>query len=640
MNLLDLRFLDKEALVENRIKWGVMGTASIAAGCTIPGMQKAGNCELYAIAGRSLKKAEEFKERFGFEKAYEGYDALLADPEVQAVYIPLPNDIHVEWVVKALNAKKHVLCEKPIALNETELRKMFKAARDNGVYLMEAYAYLHSPFVAEMKRIISSGEIGDVDYIDTAFLIQDFTSDFRLHKELGGGGIYDVGCYSSTMILSLVDSDIDYIKAEAEFYDDEVDHLASVLLKFKNGVRASFHAGMLLGKDSADRYDRFYIHGSKGFIRANYEYNQEGEITYKLTTKPSNHEWNTKELKINAASNYQLETEQMGRVVLGLEKPHITEEFSIKNMRLLDRILDKVGYADSRKEYILDNGAVIPSVGFGSFKSTDERGEEAIVDALKTGYRFIDTAAFYDNEEQIGNAIDLYAKELGISYEEARSGIFLSSKVWPTELGREKTLKSFEESCKRLRTDHLDMFLIHWPKEDHAEGVLKEDNHWFDKVKESWTLMEELYEAGKIKVIGLSNFLPHHIRPLLKCAKIKPMADQLELHVGYMQEYALSYLKDEGILPIAWSPLGRGSLLGDELISKIAAKYGRTNAQILLKYILQRGVPVVAKASKPERMKENLDIFGFKIDEEDMSLLSCLPQRGWSGEHPDFPNLD
>ena len=106
----------------NKIKWGVLGTAGIAASCTIPGMKKAENCELYAVAGRSLEKAESFKQRFGFEKAYEGYEALLADPEVQAVYIPLPNDIHCEWVIKALNAKKYVLCEKPIAMNETELR--------------------------------------------------------------------------------------------------------------------------------------------------------------------------------------------------------------------------------------------------------------------------------------------------------------------------------------------------------------------------------------------------------------------------------------------------------------------------------------------------------------------------------------
>lgn len=620
----------------NKVKWGVMGTASIAAGCTIPGMQKAGNCELYAIAGRSLKKAEEFKERFGFEKAYEGYDALLADPEVQAVYIPLPNDIHLEWVVKALDAGKHVLCEKPIALNETELRKMFKAARNNGVYLMEAYAYLHSPFISELKRIISSGEIGEVDYIDTAFLIQDFTSDFRLHKELGGGGIYDVGCYSTTMILNLVDSEIDYIKADAEFYDDNVDHMASVLLKFKNGIRASFHAGMLLGKDSADRYDRLYIHGSKGYIRADYEYNQEGEITYKLTTKPSNYEWNTKELKIEAASNYTLEIEQLGRVVLGVEKPHITEEFSIKNIRLIDRILDKVGYIGSRTEYILDNGLAIPAVGFGSFMSTDKRGEDVIKDAITVGYKYIDTAAFYNNEETIGRALKDYADETGKTVEDLRKDLIICSKVWPAELGREKTLASFEESCRKLGTDYLDIFLIHWPKENPA-GCDAGDNQWLEKVRESWKLMEDLYEAGRIKAIGLSNFLPHHIEPLMETARINPMVDQLELHVGYMQEYALSYLKDKGILPIAWSPLGRGSVLNDPEVSKIAGKYGKTNAQILLRYLLQRGIPVIPKASSKERMLENLNVFGFEIGKEDMSYLSCLPQVGWSGEHPDLP---
>ena len=120
-----------------KVKWGVLGTAGIAAGCTIPGMQKSEGCELYAIAGRSLSKAEDFKNRFGFARAYEGYDKLLEDPEVEAVYIPLPNDIHCEWVVKALNAGKHVLCEKPVAMNESELRRMFKAAKDNGRILMQ-----------------------------------------------------------------------------------------------------------------------------------------------------------------------------------------------------------------------------------------------------------------------------------------------------------------------------------------------------------------------------------------------------------------------------------------------------------------------------------------------------------------------
>ena len=282
------------------VKWGVLGTAGIAAGCTIPGMKKADGCELYAIAGRSIEKANAFKEKFGFEKAYEGYDALLSDPEVEAVYIPLPNNIHVEWVIKALNARKHVLCEKPIAMNESELRRMFKAAKENNVILMEAYAYLHNPYISSLKDLISNGEIGDVDYIDTAFLTQDYTEDFRLHKELGGGGIYDIGCYCTTMILSLIDSPIEYIKADAELDKKGVDHMAGVLLKFKNGSRASFNAGMMLGTDSNDRYDRLFIHGSKGYIRSDVEYNQEGELEYKVTVKNDKNERITHTEKINS----------------------------------------------------------------------------------------------------------------------------------------------------------------------------------------------------------------------------------------------------------------------------------------------------------------------------------------------------
>ncbi len=329
------------------IKWGVLGTAGIARWCTIPGMKAAECCELYAIAGRSLKKAESFKEMFGFEKAYEGYEALLADPEVEAVYIPLPNDIHAEWVIKALNAGKHVLCEKPMALNESEMHRMFKAAKDNGRILMEAYAYLHSPFVAEMKNIVSTGEIGEIDYIDTAFLTQDYSEDFRLHKELGGGGIYDVGCYCTTMILSLIDSPIDYIKAEAELDENGVDHMASVLLRFENGARASFNAGMCLGIDTSDRYDRFFIHGSKGYIRSDVEYNQEGEISYSITKKGDKGERNLTERTVSSVSNYKLEIEQMNRAISGEEEPHITEEFSLKNMRLLEEILKKTGYITS-----------------------------------------------------------------------------------------------------------------------------------------------------------------------------------------------------------------------------------------------------------------------------------------------------
>ena len=335
--------------MSEKVKWGVMGTAGIAAGCTIPGMKAAEGCELYAIAGRSLRKAESFKERFGFEKAYEGYDALLADPEVEAVYIPLPNDIHCEWVIKALNAHKHVLCEKPIAMNEAELRRMFAAAKENGVILMEAFAYLHSPYMEKLRSIVAGGEIGTVDYIDTAFLTQCYSDDFRLHKEFGGGAIYDVGCYCTSMILSLIDSPIKYVKADAELDSTGVDYLAGVLIGFENGARASFNTGMILGTDTCDRYDRLFVHGSKGHIRSDVEYNAGGELSFSVTIKKQGWERDIRTETVTSVSNYTLEAENMNASIRGRAVPLVTEEFSIKNMKLLDTILDTVGYNDSGK---------------------------------------------------------------------------------------------------------------------------------------------------------------------------------------------------------------------------------------------------------------------------------------------------
>lgn len=289
-------------------------------------------------------------------------------------------------------------------------------------------------------------------------------------------------------------------------------------------------------------------------------------------------------------------------------------------IRQPDRIPYAAGCTDTKKEFILPNGTVIPAVGFGSYLAT-ENGTQTITDALDAGYRYIDTAKFYENEAEIGEAI----AQSGIP----RGEIFLCSKVWPTDLGRENTLASFAESCRKLQTDYLDLYLIHWPKND------AHDPAWLEKVQASWAAMEALYEQGKVRAIGLSNFLPHHIRPLLETARIRPMIDQLELHVGYMQEYALAYLREQDILPQAWSPLGRARLLCDPDISQIAEKYGCSNAKLLLRYLNQRGIPVIPKSSSKERMLENLDIFGFTISADDMSYLSCLNERGWSGEHPD-----
>ena len=322
-----------------KVKWGILGTANIARWGMIPGMKKADNCELYAIAGRSLEKANKYKEDYGFEKAYGSYDELLDDPEVQAVYIPLPNDIHIKWVKEALKKKKHVLCEKPLALNANEVKEMFDTARENGVYLMEAYAYLHSPYIARLKEDVKSGIIGEVDYMESAFITQGYKEDFRLHKELGGGAMYDLGCYCTTMFLSLTDSDPVFVKADAEFSDLGVDLNTAAILKFENGIRASFNVGMILGENTNSRFDRLFIHGSKGSIRSEVEYNQEGEVSYRIYTNDG-----VIERKVTNPHNYSLEIEQMGRCILSEEKPFITEEFSLKNAKLIDTVLSEIGY--------------------------------------------------------------------------------------------------------------------------------------------------------------------------------------------------------------------------------------------------------------------------------------------------------
>ena len=321
------------------VKWGVLGTANIARGCTIPGMKEALNCELYAIAGRSEDKVESYKNEFGFEKGYVGYENLLDDPEVQAVYIPLPNHLHKEWVIKALKKGKHVLCEKPMALNAEDAMEMFAVAKENNVILMEAYAYLHSPYIASLKSDLQSGVIGDVDFIETAFYTQGYVEDIRIHKSMGGGAVYDLGCYCTTMILSLIDSEPEYVLADAEFNDEGADLFASSLMKFKNGVRAAFNVGMIFDPSNDGRRDRLYIHGSKGTIESEVEYNQAGRLTYKI--KAGNREYNP---TVNAGQNYMLEVEQLGRCIENGEAPHISSDFTIRNAKLLDMVLGKIGY--------------------------------------------------------------------------------------------------------------------------------------------------------------------------------------------------------------------------------------------------------------------------------------------------------
>ncbi len=321
------------------VKWGVLGTANIAKGCTIPGMKGAENCELYAIAGRKEDKVRRYKDDFGFAVSYIGYDKLLEDPEVQAVYIPLPNHLHKEWVMKALRAGKHVLCEKPLALHAEDAREMFAEAAANHVILMEAYVYLHSPYVPSLQSDIRSGIIGEVDYLDTAFLTPGYTEDIRLYREMGGGALYDLGCYCTTMILSLVDAEPDHVTGAADFNEYGADRYTSAMIQFKNGVYAAFNAGMIFTPGVSARKDRLYIHGSRGCINSNVEYNQSGILTYTVTA-----DGETIERSVTAGQNYTLEVEQLGRCIENGEKQHITPDFSIRNAEVMDMILRGIGY--------------------------------------------------------------------------------------------------------------------------------------------------------------------------------------------------------------------------------------------------------------------------------------------------------
>lgn len=276
--------------------------------------------------------------------------------------------------------------------------------------------------------------------------------------------------------------------------------------------------------------------------------------------------------------------------------------------------------------YTLRGAVQMPAVGYGTYKSTDGGDERVVRMALEAGYRLLDTAAFYGNEEFVGKAV----RESGVP----RKEIFLTTKVWKTDLGYEKTKDSVRASLERLQTDYLDLCLLHWPKPS------PDSENWEELDRESWRALEEFCRQGTVRAIGVSNFLPHHLEALLETAEIVPAVDQLELHAGYMQEAAVQYCKARGIQVQAWSPLGRRRLLEEPVVVNMAQKYGVSPAQLLLKFLLAQNIAVIPKSSAAERMRENLELPDFEIASADLYFLRCLPQMGWGGEHPDLPRVE
>ena len=275
--------------------------------------------------------------------------------------------------------------------------------------------------------------------------------------------------------------------------------------------------------------------------------------------------------------------------------------------------------------FTLSNGYKIPCIGFGTWQTPDgETAVNAVKEAIKLGYKHIDTAAIYGNEKSIGKAI----KESGINREE----LFITSKVWNKERGYKTTLKAFEKTLNDLSLDYLDLYLIHWP------ASVNQFKDWDNINLETWKAMTELYKAGKIKSIGVSNFMPHHLKSLME-TEIKPMVNQIEFHVGFMQEETFKYCNDNNILIEAWSPLGTGKMLDNDILKEIANKYNKSIAQLCIRWCLQNNTLPLPKSVTPSRIKENTEIFNFVISGEDIKKINSMPYFGGSGHHPDKVNF-
>ncbi|WP_139652932.1 aldo/keto reductase [Raoultibacter phocaeensis] len=275
-----------------------------------------------------------------------------------------------------------------------------------------------------------------------------------------------------------------------------------------------------------------------------------------------------------------------------------------------------------RDTFVLRNGYEIPCIGFGTWQSpNDEKTIDAINVAIDAGYRHIDTAAAYDNEEAVGKAI----KGLEIP----RSEVFVTSKLWNSERGYDTALKAFDQSLKKLGLDYLDLYLIHWPA---ARGP---EDEWQKTNSETWRAFEKLYKDGYVKAIGVSNFKPHHLEALMSESEIDPMVNQIEMHPGFPETETRDFCDLSGILVEAWSPLGSGRVLDDDRLLEIAANYGVTVAQLCIRWILQNGALPLPKSLTPERIRENADVFGFEISKEDMHKINELEQFGMSGLDPD-----
>ncbi|MFI8255237.1 aldo/keto reductase [Streptomyces filamentosus] len=266
----------------------------------------------------------------------------------------------------------------------------------------------------------------------------------------------------------------------------------------------------------------------------------------------------------------------------------------------------------------LNDGVEIPQLGFGVFQVPDAETTAAVSSALEAGYRSIDTAAIYGNEAGVGKAL----AESGIAREE----LFVTTKLWNADQGYDATLRAFDDSLAKLGLDHVDMYLIHWPTPAR------------DLYKETWKAIEKLVADGRVRTAGVSNFQPDHLKRLIDGADLVPAVNQIELHPGLQQAELRAVHAELGIATEAWSPLAQGAVLGDEPITAIAARHGKSPAQVVLRWHLQLGNVVIPKSVTPERIRQNLDVFDFALTDDEMTAIAGLDRDLRTGPHPDQLN--
>jgi len=267
----------------------------------------------------------------------------------------------------------------------------------------------------------------------------------------------------------------------------------------------------------------------------------------------------------------------------------------------------------------LNNGVEIPQLGFGVFQVPDEETTEAVTRALEAGYRSVDTAAAYGNERGVGEAV----KASGL----ARDELFITTKLWNPAQGYDSTLRAFDDSLGKLGLDQLDLYLIHWPVPAA------------DRFVDTWKAFEKLYADGRVRAIGVSNFQPAHVRRLLDEGLTLPSINQVELHPALQQATLRAFHTEHGIATEAWSPLAQGEVLGAPEITAIAAKHGKTPAQVVLRWHLQLGNVVIPKSVTPKRIAENIAVFDFELDGDDLTAIAGLERGHRTGPDPDTFNL-